>query len=104
MLGFLCPDICRTQFRYSSMHCRQPSRVFVFLYLHVPMCACVGEFMILGGVCDLGCKSVCGFVCFECSVHPGSVSACLFFLLSVTIVTRTFDKTLFTKTVFFFQS
>lgn len=22
MLGFLCPDICRTQFRYSSMHDR----------------------------------------------------------------------------------
>lgn len=104
MLGFLCPDICRTQFRYSSMHCRQPSRVFVFLYLHVPGCACVGEFMILGGVCDLGCKSMCVCVCFECSVHLGSVSTCLFFPLSVTVVTRTFNITLFTKTALFQSS
>ncbi len=44
-------------------------------------------------------KRVCVCVCvcecvFECSVQLGSVLTCLFFLFSITVVSRTFDRTL----------
>lgn len=38
----LCRDVCRTPFSYVSMHYRWPSQTFSFLYMHVPVRACIG--------------------------------------------------------------
>lgn len=78
---FLCPDICRTQFRYSSMHDRWPLTNVLLPWFACASVCLRGKGHDLGGVCDLGCVCVRERVFWVCSVHPGSVSTRLFFLL-----------------------